>query len=62
MALATCCIGLVLLIVVLTSVVGVALGWAAALSLGLAAAGVCIDLMVQRHGGHRNKADSGASL
>lgn len=55
-----------LLIVVLTSVVGVTLGWAAALSLGLVAAGVCIAVMVQRHrdhshGGHSHSVDSGAS-
>lgn len=52
LALAICCIGPMLLIVVLTSVVGVALGWAAALALGLVAAGVCITVMVQRHRRH----------
>lgn len=60
-ALAICCIGPMLLIVVLTSVVGVTLGWAAALSLGLVAAGVCIAVMVQRHAGHSHSVDSGAS-
>lgn len=49
LALAVCCVGPMLLIVVLTSVVGVALGWATALALGLVAAGVCIAVMAQRH-------------
>ena len=49
LALAICCVAPMLLIVVLTSVVGVALGWATALALGLVAAGVCIALMAQRH-------------
>lgn len=40
-------------IVVLTSVVGIALGPAAAIALGVVAAGVCIAFMVQHHrGGH----------
>lgn len=60
-ALAICCIGPMLLIVVLTSVVGVALGWAAALSLGLVAAGVCVAVMAQRHRGHSHIADGGGS-
>lgn len=49
LALAVCCIGPMLLIFVLISVVGIALGWAAALALGLVAAGVCIAVMSQRH-------------
>lgn len=61
LALAICCIGPMLLIVVLTSVVGVALGWAAALSLGLVAAGVCVAVMAQRHRGHSHIADGGGS-
>jgi hypothetical protein len=51
-ALAICCAGPMVLIVVLTSVAGVALGPAAAVSLGLVAAGVCVAVMVQRHRGH----------
>ncbi len=51
-ALAICCAGPMVLIVVLTSVAGVALGPAAALSLGLVAAGVCVAVMVQRHRRH----------
>jgi ABC-type phosphate/phosphonate transport system permease subunit len=46
-----------LLIVVLTSVVGVALGWATAVALGLVAAGVCIAVMAQRH--RRQPVDDG---
>lgn len=49
LALAICCVGPMLLIVVLTSVLGVALGWATALTLGLVAAVVCIAVMAQRH-------------
>lgn len=51
-ALAICCAGPMLLIVVLTSVAGIALGPAAAVSLGLVAAGVCVAVMVQRHRTH----------
>ena len=47
-ALAICCAGPMVLIVVLTSVAGIALGPAAAVSLGLVAAGVCVAVMVQR--------------
>lgn len=53
LVLAICCVGPMLLIVVLTSVVGVALGWATALALGLVAAGVCIAVMAQRHRRYR---------
>lgn len=53
-ALAICCVGPMLLIVILASVVGVALGWATALTLGLVAAGVCIAMMAQRHRRHRS--------
>jgi len=50
------------LIVVLTSVAGIALGPAAAVSLGLVAAGVCVAVMVQRHRGpqHRPSEDTDA--
>ena len=61
-ALAICCAGPMVLIVVLTSVAGIALGPAAAVSLGLVAAGVCVAVMVQRHRGpqHRPSEDAGA--
>lgn len=48
-ALVLCCAGPMLLIVVLTSVVGVALGSAAAITLGLVAAGFCIAVMARHH-------------
>ncbi len=48
-ALAVCCTAPMLAIVVLTSVLGVALGPAVAASLGLVAAGVCVAVMAQRH-------------
>jgi len=50
-ALVVCCAVPMLAIIVLTSVIGVALGPAAAVSLGLVAAGVCVAVMVQRHRG-----------
>ncbi|MCC5950802.1 MAG: hypothetical protein JJU45_01785 [Acidimicrobiia bacterium] len=55
-ALAVCCAGPMLLIVVLTSVVGIAVGPAAAATIGAVAAGLCVAVMVVRHrrapGGH----------
>lgn len=57
-ALAVCCAGPMLLIVVLTSVAGIALGPATAVSLGLVASGVCVAVMVQRHRGHQRRASS----
>jgi len=48
-AMAACCIGPMAFIVVMTSVVGVTLGWASALAIGLVAAGVCVAVMVQHH-------------
>ena len=51
-AMAACCAGPMLAIVVLVTVLGVAIGPALAISLGLVAAGLCIALMVGRH--HRN--------
>lgn len=50
-ALAVCCAVPMVVIIVLTSVVGVALGPAAAISLGLVAAMVCVAVMVQHHRG-----------
>lgn len=51
-ALAACCVGPMLLIIVLTSVLGVAIGPAAAVTLGAVAAGVCVAVMVQHHRRH----------
>jgi len=48
-ALAVCCAVPMAAIIVLTSVIGVALGPAAAISLGLVAAMVCVAVMVQHH-------------
>lgn len=50
---AVCCAGPMLIIVVLTGVLGVAIGPAAAISLGAVAAGMCVALMVARHHRHR---------
>lgn len=54
-ALAVCCAVPMLVIVVLTSVIGVALGPAVAVSLGLVAAMVCVAVMVQRHRGAHHR-------
>lgn len=51
-ALAACCVGPMLLIIVLTSALGVAIGPAAAITLGLVAAGLCIAVMIQHHRRH----------
>lgn len=48
-ALVLCCAGPMLLIVVLTSVLGVAVGPAAAIAVGVVAAGVCVAVMIQHH-------------
>ena len=56
-ALAVCCAGPMLAIVVLVTVLGVAIGPALAISLGLVAAGLCVALMVGRH--HRNHQHQG---
>lgn len=48
-ALAACCVGPMLVIIVLTSVLGMAIGAAGALTLGLLAALGCVAFMVQRH-------------
>jgi len=52
-AIAACCAGPMLLIVVLVSVLGLALGPAAAISLGLVAGGLCVAVMAVRHRRHR---------
>ena len=59
LALAFCCVVPMLAIIVLTSVIGVALGPAVAVSLGLVAALVCVAVMVQRH--HRGQHQHGRS-
>jgi hypothetical protein len=51
-ALAVCCVGPMLLILVLTAALGVALGPAVAITLGLVAAGLCIAIMIARHRRH----------
>ena len=48
-ALAVCCAVPMIGIIVATSVVGVALGTAAAVAIGLVAAGVCAAVMYQHH-------------
>lgn len=48
-ALAACCVGPMLLIIVLTSALGVAIGLAAAITVGTVAAGLCVAVMVQHH-------------
>jgi len=53
LAFAACCVVPMIGIVVLTSVVGVAVGPAAAISIGAVAAVTCIIVMAQRHRGHR---------
>lgn len=57
-ALAVCCAGPMLLIVVLTSVVGLAIGPAVAAALGLVAAAVCVTVMIRhRRTPHRHNGD-----
>lgn len=50
---AACYAGPMLLIVVLVSVLVLALGPAAAISLGLVAGGLCVAVMTLRHRRHR---------
>jgi hypothetical protein len=52
-AIAACCAGPMLLILVLVSVLGLAIGPAAAISLGLVAGGICVAVMTVRHRHHR---------
>ena len=56
-ALAACCVGPMLLIIVLTTVLGVAVGPAAAIALGTVGAGVCVAVMAQHHRRHRIRSD-----
>lgn len=51
-ALAACCIGPMLAIIVLTTVVGITIGTAAAITIGVVAAMVCVVVMVSRHRTH----------
>ena len=55
-ALAACCIVPMLAILGLTTVVGVSLGWSAALVLGAVAGAVCVAVMAMHHrrGGHHH--------
>ena len=53
-ALAVCCVGPMLLIIVLTSALGVAIGPAAAITIGIVAVGLCIAVMVQHHRRHES--------
>jgi hypothetical protein len=55
-ALAVCCTVPMIGIVVMTSVLGLALGWAAAIAVGVVAGGICVAVMAQRHRGgtHEN--------
>lgn len=48
-ALAVCCAVPMIGVIVATSVVGVALGTAAAVAIGVVAAGVCVAVMYQHH-------------
>lgn len=50
--LAACCAGPMLIIVVLVTVLGVAIGPAAAITLGLVAAATCVASMLLRHRRH----------
>ncbi|MEO6629757.1 MAG: hypothetical protein ABIP03_14465 [Aquihabitans sp.] len=52
LALAACCIGPMLAIIVLTAVVGIAIGTAAAITIGAVAAAVCVVVMISRHRTH----------
>lgn len=56
-ALGVCCAGPMLLIIVLTTVLGVAIGPAAAIAIGTVAAGVCVAVMAQHHRRHRIRSD-----
>lgn len=49
---AACCAGPMLIIVVLVTVLGVAIGPAAAITLGFVAAATCVALMLLRHRHH----------
>lgn len=50
---AACCIAPMLLIIVLTTVVGLTIGLSAAFSMGVVAAALCVGVMFVRHRAHR---------
>ena len=56
LALAACCIGPMLAIIVLTTVVGITIGIAAAITIGVVAAAVCVVVMISRHRAHDHTA------
>ena len=51
-ALAACCVGPMFLIIVLRSALGVAVGPAAAITVGIVATGLCFAVMIQHHRRH----------
>ncbi len=55
-AMVACCAVPMAIIMVLTSIVGLALGSAAGVALGLVAAGLCITVMVHHRGHHTSVA------
>lgn len=57
--LAACCVVPMIVIVGLTSVLGFAIGSAAAIAIGVVAAGACIAVMTARHRSHRASTDAG---
>lgn len=54
---AACCLGPMLLLVLLTAVAGIAIGYAAAATLGATAASFCVVLMLAGHRRHRATQD-----
>ena len=57
--LAVCCVVPMGIVVLLTSVLGLAIGWAAAVAIGSVAAALCIGVMVLRHGPRHERRGSG---
>lgn len=60
-ALALCCTVPMVGIVIMTSVIGIALGWAAAIAVGVVAAAVCVAAMAQHWRGGNHHDDHGAA-
>lgn len=56
---AACCAGPMVLIVLLVSVLGFAIGPAAAISLGVVAGALCVVVMMLRHRQHTNADSAG---
>lgn len=48
-------------IVIMTSLLGMTLGWAAAIAMGVVASGICIAVMLQHHRRGAHDERSGAS-